>query len=315
MFTLVPLLDASASLDALSTGLLAHLQASGMPLPEDECFLDYITAAVRYGRTRAWLAVHDGQAIGVVAWHHDNHIGHIALLYTLPQAPAAVARELLAQAMAALQEQDVADGIYAELPDAPLAVRQALDEAGFVGAERLIMRAELAGESVPVEVPPGYRLIGWQDDYCDAVAEVIYRANAGTLDAQIIPELRTLASTARIVWQTLDGRYGRFDRKASGLALAEGEGVVGVTLTTGRISGQGFTAEICVLPAHRRRGLARALMGRAHAIFYAEGRREAMLGVTEGNPARHLYESLGYVPVGSVWTYAWPKPDSWLGRG
>jgi ribosomal protein S18 acetylase RimI-like enzyme len=200
------------------------------------------------------------------------------------------------------------------LPEAPPAVSQALHEMGFVSAKRLIMRAELVEPQPPVILPPGCYLTPWRGDDFASAAEVIYRANVGTLDAQIIPELRALASTQRIVWQTLDGRYGWFDQQASGLALAADGEVVGVALVTRQEGNQGFTAEICVLPAHRRRGLARALMCRTHAVLMAHGLRECMLGVTGGNPARHLYESLGYAVIGSLWTYVWPKPDGWQGH-
>lgn len=314
MLTFIPLTEASVSMAALSTELVDHMRDSGMPLPENECVLDYIAAAVRHGRTSAILAVRHDRAVGVAAWYRDRYAGHIALLYTLSGEPPDVTRELVSRTMADLCKPDESVGVYAALPALPSSMVAVLKAYGFVSARRYIMRA-LTTVTQPSEVPHGYYLSAWDLARLDAAAEVVYQANIGTLDAQIIPELRSLTDTRRIVRQALDGRYGQFDHEASSLALTTDGTVVGVTLVTRRANRQGFTAEICVLPAHQRQGLGRALMQRTHAVFAADGLTEAALGVTEGNPARELYASLGYRVIGSVWTYLWPRPEGWLGPG
>jgi GNAT superfamily N-acetyltransferase len=320
MITLTPLLDNTADSDVLSAGLARHLQASGMPLPEDRNMLEYLRMAARHGTMQVVVAVQDGPrrvTCGIVAWRVDQRAGFVNLLYVLPQLPAdigmRVACELLEHALAGAQREGVPLGVFAELAEVPEPVRQALGVLDFVGVERVIMHAELAGQAWDAITPPGYTLRGWQAHDLRAAADVIYRANVGTLDAQIIPELRALEGVHHIVRQTVGGRYGAFDAEASGVILdSEGE-AAGVTLATRRRSGQGFTAEICVLPEHRRHGLARALLARTHACLMTGGVTTAMLGVTGGNPARRLYESMGYTPIGSVWTYVWPRPDDWLG--
>lgn len=314
LYQIVPLLNAHVEMSALSAGLRNHIRASGMPLPQDDNLLDYIAVSVRYGHSDAVLAVEDRRAVGVAAWWPEGRTGHIRLFYALPEASPEVAGDLLDCAMKGLGERGADAEVYAEIPAGPPHVHLALRKRGFVGVERLIMCVELSGQRWGVEAPPGYQIQPWRDTYSDAAAEVIYQANVGTLDAQIIPELRTRKATRKIIGQTLKGRYGDFDRQASGVALYQGDDVVAATLATRRHSGQGFTAEICVLPAHRRRGLARALMHHTHAAFAAAGLGQSMLGVTEGNIARRLYESLGYTVVGSVWTYVWPRPENWLGQ-
>jgi GNAT superfamily N-acetyltransferase len=314
MISLIPLLDASVSMDRLSHGLLAHLAASGMPLPEDECVLDHLASAAKFGRTRAVLAVADGEAIGVAAWRVEGRSGVIILIYVLPDVPPATAIDLLRTAVQNLQQGAIGDGIFAEVPDVSPALAGAFATMGFVGVERHLLRVELGEQHRAVAVPPGYRLREWHDDDLTAAVDVIYRANIGTLDAQIIPELRTPDSTRQIIEQTVQGRYGTFDRGASGLILTEDGQACGVTLATRRRSGQGFTAEICVLPEHRRRGLARSLMVHTHAAFLHRELTQNTLGVTAGNPARRLYEELGYRRIGSVWTFVWPRPAGWLGE-
>ena len=173
------------------------------------------------------------------------------------------------------------------------------------------MFADLGGQDWTPQLPPDCRLAAWQPGFSEAVAAVIYEANLGTRDAQIIPELRSLVDVQTIVTQTVQGRYGVFDPEASSVVQTAEGAVVAGTLATRRRTGQGFTAEICVLPAYRRQGLARALLTQSHRAFVQHGLNEAMLGVTVGNPALHLYERLGYMRRGSVWTYVWPRPEGW----
>ena len=321
MITLTPLLDNTADCDALSAGLTAHLQASGMPLPEDQHMLDYLRMAARHGAMQVVAAVQAGQrpsVCGIVAWRVDRGAGFVNLLYLLPHlaqdVSLRVARDLLEEALVGVRQAVTTGEVFAELAEVPEPVAQALAMLGFVGVERVIMRAVLDGQLWRVVTPPGYAIRGWQAGDLDAAADVIYGANLGTLDAQIIPELRSLDGVRHIVRQTVNGRYGAFDAEASGAIVTDEGEVVAVTLATQRRSGQGFTAEICVLPDHRRHGLARALLVRTHACLLAGGVTTGMLGVTGGNPARRLYEALGYTPVGSVWSYVCPRPEGWPGQ-
>jgi ribosomal-protein-alanine N-acetyltransferase len=57
----------------------------------------------------------------------------------------------------------------------------------------------------------------------------------------------------------------------------------------------GVVTEVSVVPAHRRRGLARALLTRALGALLARGVETVRLQVRDGNaPAVALYESLGF---------------------
>lgn len=306
-------LKSTANREALRRGLVAYLARSGMPLPEDENILDYIQSSMRFGNMRAVLAVAYGDAIGIVAWRVEGDAGFVVLFCVLPGAEPRTAELLLAEALCDMRPERVPRGIYAELPELSSEVRAALESAGFVGVERAILQCDLRSQADVTELalPPGYRLQHWEEGCLEAGAEVIYRANVGTVDAMIIPELQTLPGTLRIVRQCLQGRYGTFDARASGLIQAGPGHRVGVTLVTRRHGGMGFTAEICVLPEHRRRGLARSLMQHTHGVLRSDGVAINTLGVTVGNPARFLYDSLGFQPLGGVWTYVWPRPQDW----
>ena len=62
---------------------------------------------------------------------------------------------------------------------------------------------------------------------------------------------------------------------------------------------EGEILNLGVAPAHRRRGLARALVEHTLAALRGRGVRSVFLEVRESNvAARHLYERLGFAPVG-----------------
>ena len=89
------------------------------------------------------------------------------------------------------------------------------------------------------------------------------------------------------------------------VSTADGEptGVVWVTRFPAEAPGYGFVRagvpelSVCVLPGYRGAGLGAALVGAA----VAEARRRSLpalsLSVEDGNPARRLYERLGFVPA------------------
>ena len=59
-------------------------------------------------------------------------------------------------------------------------------------------------------------------------------------------------------------------------------------------------------PASPTPGLGAALIGRALAMLCADGFETLGLAVTDGNPARRVYERLGFEPALESWTYLLP---------
>jgi ribosomal protein S18 acetylase RimI-like enzyme len=94
--------------------------------------------------------------------------------------------------------------------------------------------------------------------------------------------------------------------------VEEGNQIVATTLLT---FGQhtGYVSMVVVDPAHRRRGLARALLGRALSATRSRGKPYIALDVLAANtPARTLYESLGYRPLRAASYLVNERPASLL---
>jgi GNAT superfamily N-acetyltransferase len=89
----------------------------------------------------------------------------------------------------------------------------------------------------------------------------------------------------------LAGRYGRLLPVSA--AVEDDDGLAAATLFTWWEE-LPFLAFCLTRPDRRRRGLAGGLIGTAARALSAEGHRELHLVVTETNPARALYERLGF---------------------
>jgi HAD superfamily hydrolase (TIGR01509 family) len=110
-----------------------------------------------------------------------------------------------------------------------------------------------------------------------------------------------------------------FGRPGDGGAVAEelegaGAGAAWFRLFEPDRPGYGFVApdvpelSLAVAPGHRRRGLGRDLLEFALRQAEAAGHREVSLSVEPDNPARRLYERLGFEKVGEsggAWTMIW----------
>ena len=82
--------------------------------------------------------------------------------------------------------------------------------------------------------------------------------------------------------------------------------MVWVTRFPAEAPGYGFVRadvpelSVCVLPGYRGAGLGAELVGAAVAEARRRGLPALSLSVEEGNPARRLYERLGFRPAGAA---------------
>jgi ribosomal protein S18 acetylase RimI-like enzyme len=242
-----------------------------------------------------------GQLLGMLLFEEAHDSAELTLPWTR-DGDAALGREL---AEAALQ---VADEQYSGLRYRR-AERQILPErieldglqaAGFTCRWRRRMLLELLCWRRPVTLSEGCRLAPWHVRYLDAAAEVVYRANAGTTDAELYGPFfgDTPAQCRRGLLSILAGRYGALHQPATQCAFS-GPTLVGVNLVIASGDELASIIEISVDPAYQGRGLGRSLMAAALQVLRRDRYARAELAVTEDNAAAiHLYESLGFVDVG-----------------
>ncbi|MXO59354.1 GNAT family N-acetyltransferase [Altererythrobacter salegens] len=76
----------------------------------------------------------------------------------------------------------------------------------------------------------------------------------------------------------------------------DGEEALGFVLTRGT-AGEEEVLLIAVKPEARRNGIGRALLARLLESARQRGTSRLCLEMRDGNPAKHLYASLGFIPV------------------
>ncbi|TDQ45953.1 GNAT family N-acetyltransferase [Actinorugispora endophytica] len=116
-------------------------------------------------------------------------------------------------------------------------------------------------------------------------------------------EASRLALTADLLAGSI---LGPLSREASGLAVDAGDRVVAGVLVFMAEPGLAWIGDVFKDPARGPRGVGALLLRRAAAVLAGQGVPVLGLAVTEGNPARGLYERLGFTTVSTSWTVAVP---------
>jgi GNAT superfamily N-acetyltransferase len=159
-----------------------------------------------------------------------------------------------------------------------------------MGAERVVlpMRAPLH-VSVEPPLPSGVAIRPLRPTDTRTLATLMAAAYAGTIDDHGEPPSFAAAEAQR----TVAGNYGEVQWEASLLAHTSGHESVGTTVVTWD-RGHLLLAFTLVAPEWRNQGLGTALIIRTANHLAAQGATEWTLAVTDGNPAQHLYERLGF---------------------
>jgi ribosomal protein S18 acetylase RimI-like enzyme len=127
-----------------------------------------------------------------------------------------------------------------------------------------------------------------------ALARLMLDAYRDTIDY----EGETLTDTENEIAKTFAGAYGRFLPGYSFLAL-DGDEPASASIVT-RYEGAPFLAFSMTSQRWKGKGLARHLIRESMLAIRNGGETTLALVVTAGNgPAEHLYESMGFVEVGS----------------
>ncbi|MUH46172.1 MAG: GNAT family N-acetyltransferase [Actinobacteria bacterium] len=98
--------------------------------------------------------------------------------------------------------------------------------------------------------------------------------------------------------------------RSTTLAIVDGRvaGAIVISLRPEPVPfGGPWITEVWRDPATPLRGLGAALIERALGLLCADGFKTLGLAVTDGNPARRVYERLGFEPALESWTYLLPE--------
>jgi GNAT superfamily N-acetyltransferase len=163
--------------------------------------------------------------------------------------------------------------------------------------KRFRMEADLGTPRTVPALPPGYRLVPWNEAVIDVHARTKFRAFRDELDAIVFPCLGSLDGCRRLM-REIRGKSGFLP--AATWLIARGttpESLqwCGTIQGVAERGGLGMIQNVGVVPGHRGLGLGRCLVERAVAGFRMHGLARASLEVTVDNArAMRLYQQLGF---------------------
>lgn len=154
------------------------------------------------------------------------------------------------------------------------------------------MRMKMVLEEQEITQLWDYRTIG--EDDIRGLGLLMLESYVGAIDY----EGETLEDAISEVEGTLHGKYGPFVRTGS-LLIEEGRAVSACIVVWSEEMNGLLLAYVMTHPDFRGEGMATFLLKESMNRLQAEGYKEMYLVVTEGNPAQHLYEKIGFCRIES----------------
>jgi ribosomal protein S18 acetylase RimI-like enzyme len=124
-------------------------------------------------------------------------------------------------------------------------------------------------------------------------AELLLESYRGTTDWE---DGATLQDAISEIESTFKGDKGEFVSEASGL-LVNDEGLSVSAIYSSIFEGEPFIVYVFTRPGSLGQGLATSLIKSSAALFQSKGYDTLHLFVTDANPAKNLYERLGFTKV------------------
>jgi len=284
----------------------------------------YGARAAEHYRSNAWVQVRgtiahpsvhaaaawDGPtAAGLVLAADQDRIGRISFIHVLEAYQGRNIEGLLArEAVAALDTAGKEGVIFDCVPLCRLDVGPAFRALGFEHIERLLMAAPAHAPGLALN-PAGLASRPYRPEEYPAVAEVIAAAYANHPDQRLHVETRGAHQAAVFVADAARGGCGP-THPEFGRVLCIEDRPAGVIIGCCAAPDVGLVIHVAVHPAYRNRGIGARLVQELASCFHNAGLDRIMLSVTAANPARRLYERLGFRAARTVDAYA-----RWRGNG
>jgi|GEM_PF-230425 len=293
-------------LQELTHGLRSELVARGEFLPPT--WVEEAAAQLKDGRLQGWvLSSPDGPGLAFLSPRPGRAYGHVHVT----RGPHAVERaEVLLAALAAVRPDgrgrlDVGLSGFSEGDeDALLATVRPPDASILV---RLALETSAHPPPSPTPLPPEFRRVPFAAVALADLARLDWIAFQGTADETLVAD--SPAEDRRVLEEIAGGLLGRFLPEASCVILDANDQPAGFVLTAEQTPRRAVFLDLVVRPDLRRRRLGDHLLRWAIRAISALGHEAGRLWVSERNaPARALYGTLGFRPVGRALIYRFAGP-------
>jgi ribosomal protein S18 acetylase RimI-like enzyme len=242
--------------------------------------------------------------LGIALLQYRNGFGEIPFMHVLHEhAEGDTAERLISEAVKRLRRRKV-KGIVAEfVPFFPGALAPFFADRDFEVLPRELMRVALRdGAPVCTQDTPGSRPLR-PGEFGEAAACIVdsYRNHPGR---RLHLEVHDLEGARDFLQRVVAGSYGttRPDYLRSRWQL---DACVGAALGCEVSPGCGFLLQLIVRQEVWGQGIGTTLVKDLATVFHERSMDQMLLGVTSNNPARRLYERLGFETLLPVNAYVW----------
>ncbi len=238
----------------------------------------------------------------------SEQTGRISFIHVLDRhLGKGVEARLVAESVRTLRAGGVA-GIVSEcLPLCALELDDAFVPLGFGKLRRMLM-------SAPLDIRSLSRNSARQSETLDApdvphVAKILVEAYEEHPDRLIHPDLHSEEDAAMFLMKAQDGNFGA-TRPEFLRTISINNRIAGAILGCEAASDMAFILQVVVAPKHQRQGIGAKLICEAAQCFRKAGYKSVSLGVTIANPAKRLYERLGFEAMQKIDAYHWWRPGA-----
>jgi GNAT superfamily N-acetyltransferase len=235
-------------------------------------------------------------------------VSQISLIHVLRRALGQDLESALIQGIVELLRGEQVEGIVCEaVPMVPLHLDRPFAGLGFQRIERVLMITYLTEHGLARPHLRESRPLTQKD--IPALAEVIVNTYRDHPGHALHAEVRTREGAATFLEIALSGGFGATRPAFSRVIVRNGQIVAGIVGSEVAPT-VGFILQLVVAPSWQHQGLGTLLMGEAAQCFRESGYNRLALGVTADNPARRLYERLGFRTHRNVDAYVWWRPST-----
>jgi len=230
-------------------------------------------------------------------------ISQITLVHVLRERGGDDETGALVANLVKLLRNDGVEGILCEaVPMVPLDMKAPFLTLGFTRIERLLMLTDLTEDGIARPSLRESRPVTRED--LRELAAVIVEAYRDHPGRQLHAEVRDPDAAVSFLESAMSGGFGT-TRAAFTRAISRDGRIVAGIVGSEIAPGTGFVLQVAVTPAYQGLGLGTALLRDLSQSFWEGGFRRMALGVTMDNPARRLYERLGFSNHRNVDAFVW----------
>ncbi len=250
-----------------------------------------------------WAVLDGSRTIALLMAVVRQNVAQLAFVHLLGAFEGrGIESDLVRRAVAHFRGQDVPGIVCEFVPLCTLDLEQTFDELGFDRIERLLLHAPLRERGL---ARPGLRTSApvEPDDLLE-VAEVICDAYANHPGRRLHVEVRSVEGAYAFIQSATQGAFGA-SRAGFVRCIRRDERIAGAIFGCEAAPDVGFVLQVAVRRDWQSKGLGTALLRDLALCFADAGYTRVALGVTSDNPARRLYERLGFRRLRPLTAYTW----------